>query len=277
MGDKILNWLETYGPMILAALLIFIIGIIASKIILKILSRALKKSRLDPTGHAFLVSIIKVALYALVVIITLSKLSVPMTSIIAVLSAAGLAISLALKENLSNVAGGFILMFTRPFTIGDYISVSGAEGFVTEITIMHTKMATIDNKSVMIPNAAVTNSVITNYTVEDKRRLEQHYTIAYSADFNKAKEAILSVIRNDERFLAAPDAPMIVMDGHKNSSIGVMLRVWVNQKDYWPAYYDLYRLVKEAFDREGVEIPFDQLDVHLDGLNNALPGKDQEA
>ncbi|MBR6874147.1 MAG: mechanosensitive ion channel [Ruminococcus sp.] len=265
MYEKIIEWFENNGPTLISSVLIFAIGIIISKIMLKITSKALSKSRLDPMGHAFLLSVLKVSFYALVVIITLSKLGVPTTSIIAVLSAAGLAVSLALKDNLSNVAGGFILMFIRPFKVGDYISVGQKEGTVNAISIMHTRLLTIDNKVVLIPNATVTNGIITNYTVEEKRRLEQHYSVAYSSDFEEVKEAILSVLRSDERFLAVPDAPMIVMDSHNASSLGIMLRVWVNQKDYWPMYFDLFRRVKEAFDKAGIQIPFDQLDVHLDG------------
>ena len=264
MYDKLIEWLENNGPTVLSVILIFFIGLLVSKILLKVIAKGLKKSRLDPTGHAFLLSILRVAFFTIVIIISLSKLGVPMTSIIAVISAAGLAISLALKENLSNVASGFILMFVRPFKVGDYISVGGAEGTVSAITIIHTCLHTIDNKVVFIPNGKVTSNTIMNYTVEDKRRLEQHYSVSYDADFDKACEAIRSVLRNDERFLSAPDAPMIVMDGHGDSAVGIMLRVWVKQSDYWPVYFDLFRKVKDAFDEAGISIPYQQLDVHLD-------------
>ena len=268
MYDKFINWLEENGPTVLYAVLIFLIGLLISKILLKIIGKALKKSRLDPTGHAFLLSILRVTFLAILIIISLSKLGVPMTSIIAVLSAAGLAISLALKENLSNVASGFILMFVRPFKVGDYISVGSAEGTVSEITIIHTCLHTIDNKVVFIPNAKVTSDTITNYTVEEKRRLEQHFSISYTDDFEKACEAIRSVLRNDERFLSVPDAPMIVMDKHGDSSIGIMLRVWVKQENYWAVYFELIKRVKYAFDEAGISIPFNQLDVHLDSSSD---------
>lgn len=264
MYDKIIDWLMDNGPTLISSVLIFLIGLLTSKILLKVIEKALKKSRLDPTGHAFLLSVLKVCFLTIVVIISLSKLGVPMTSIIAVLSAAGLAISLALRDNLSNVASGFILMFVRPFKVGDYIGVGSAEGTVSEITIIHTCLHTIDNKVVFIPNAKVTGDTIVNYTVEEKRRLEQHYSIAYSADFEKACDAIRSVLRNDERFLSVPDAPMIVMDGHKDSYVGIMLRVWVKQSDYWTLYYELFKQVKNAFDEAGITIPFPQLDVHFD-------------
>ena len=264
MYEKIIDWLTDNGPTAISAVLIFLIGILISKLLLKIIAKALKKSRLDPTGHAFLLSVLRMSFLIIIIIISLSKLGVPMTSIIAVLSAAGLAISLALRDNLSNVASGLILMFVRPFKVGDYIRVGDAEGSVSEITIIYTSLHTIDNKVVFIPNAKVTGNTIVNYTVEDKRRLEQHYTIAYSADFEKACEAIRSVLRNDERFLSVPDAPMIVMDGHNDSSIGIMLRVWVKQSDYWTLYYELLKRVKYAFDEAGITIPFPQLDVHLD-------------
>ena len=264
MYDKIIDWLMDNGPILISSVLIFLIGLLTSKILLKVIEKALKKSRLDPTGHAFLLSVLRVSFMTIVVIISLSKLGVPMTSIIAVLSAAGLAISLALRDNLSNVASGFILMFARPFKVGDYIGAGDAEGTVSEITIIHTCLHTIDNKVVYIPNAKVTGGTIVNYTLEDKRRLEQHYSISYNADFEKACEAIRSVLRDDKRFLSLPDAPMIVMDGHKDNSIGIMLRVWVSQSDYWNVYYELFKRVKYAFDAAGISIPYPQLDVHLD-------------
>lgn len=262
MWDTILNFFDKYGPMIAASLLILVIGLLASKIIVKVAAKALKRSHLDPTGNAFLLSLLRALLYIFVIIMTLSKLNVPMTSIIAVLSAAGLAVSLALKENLSNVAGGFILMFSRPFKVGDYIMIEGSEGIVNQISIMYTRLLTIDNKAVMIPNAKVSNSTIINYTVEDKRRLEHHYSIAYSADFDKACEVIRGILRNDKRVLTVPDAPLLVMNGHMESSIDIMLRVWVKQADYWSLYWDLYKEVKAGFDAAGIEIPFPQLDIH---------------
>jgi len=262
MGEKILKFFDRYGPMMIASLLILVIGLLISKLIVKVAAKALKRSRLDPTGNAFLLSLLRAVLYTFVVIITLSKMNVPMTSIIAVLSAAGLAVSLALKENLSNVAGGFILMFSRPFKVGDYIKIGEAEGTVNQISIMYTRLLTLDNKAVMIPNAAVSNSTITNYTVEDTRRMEQHYSIAYSADFDKACEVIRGLLRNDKRALNSPDAPLLVMNAHKDSSVDVMLRVWVKQADYWGLYWDLIKNVKAGFDAAGIEIPFPQLDVH---------------
>ncbi|MBR6045608.1 MAG: mechanosensitive ion channel [Ruminococcus sp.] len=265
MYEKIISLLKTYGPLLAAALLILVCGIIATKIVVKIVSKALGRSKIDKTAHSFLLSVIRISLYVLVIIMTLTKLNVPMTSIIAVLSAAGLAVSLALKENLSNVAGGFILMFTRPFKIGDYISVDNEQGFVNDIQIMYTKLLSMDNKAILIPNAKVTNTTIVNFTNEEKRRLEYRFSISYKADFNKAKAVILGILHNDERTLNYPNEPMIVMSAHNESSIEILLRVWIRQSDYWPYLYDLIREVKQGFDANGVEIPYNQLDVHIDG------------
>lgn len=262
--DTIKKLFDKYGSTVITSLLILVIGIIVSRLIASLAKKAMMRTKMDKTAASFLHSVIKIGLYAIVIVMTLSKLGVPTTSIIAVLSAAGLAVSLALKENLSNVAGGFILMLTHPFRIGNYIKIGESEGFVNEISMMYTKLLTIDNRAVMIPNATVTNSVILNFTNEEKRRLEEHFSIAYSADFNKAAEIIRGVLKNDERTLTYPDPPMIVMDSHNESSIGILVRVWIIQSDYWSYHYDLLKNVKEAFDTNGVSIPFNQLDVHFD-------------
>lgn len=264
MSEKIWKFFESYGPTLIASALIFVIGILISKLLVKIIAKALKKSRLEVTAHAFIISVIRVMLYIFVSIIALSKLGVPMTSIIAMITAAGLAVSLAIKENLSNVAGGFIIMFTRPFKVGDYIKVGENEGNVSAINIMYTRVETLDTRTVMIPNAIVCNSSIINYTYAPHRRLELHFSVSYKDDFEKARDVIEEVVKNEPRTLDKPDKPLIVIWAHNESSIDIMLRVWINTEDYWPVRFELLRAVKEAFEKNDITIPFNQLDVHFD-------------
>ena len=266
MSDKLLKFVENFGPTLLASAAILVIGIIVSKLLLKFIAKALKKSRLEPTGHAFLLSVLKVVFYIIVIIMALTKLGVPMTSIVAMITAAGLAVSLAIKENLSNVAGGFIVMMTRPFKVGDYIKIGEAEGNVTAISIMYTRLLTLDTRAVLIPNSTVANSTITNFTQMPHRRLEMHFSISYSDNYRRAKELIEAAIKAEPRTLDTPDKPLIAMDEHGASAVDILVRVWVNTNDYWPVRYELLRAVKQSFDDEGITIPFNQLDVHLDNL-----------
>lgn len=264
MSEKLLKFIEHFGPTLLASLAILIFGLLISKLILKFISKALKKSHLEPTGHAFLLSIIRVVLYLIVVIMSLTKLGVPMTSIVAMITAAGLAVSLAVKENLSDVAGGFIIMFSRPFKVGDYIRSGENEGTVTAITIMHTKLLTLDTRAVLIPNSSIVKNPIINNSAMPQRRLEMHFPISYSEQFGKARTVILDALKTSEFALHQPDEPLVAIWSLDESSVNIILRVWIHTKDYWPARFELTQMIKEAFDENGITIPFNQLDVHFD-------------
>ena len=256
------------GIRIVLIAVVFFLGTRIIKLIMKLINKSLEKVGAEKGVITFIDSFLNIVMYAFLIMILASGFGVDAASILAIFGSATLAIGLALQGSLSNLAGGVVILLMKPFKVGDYIGAGDAEGTVSEITIIHTCLHTIDNKVVYIPNAKVTGGTIVNYTLEDKRRLEQHYSISYNADFEKACEAIRSVLRDDKRFLSLPDAPMIVMDGHKDSSVGIMLRVWVKQSDYWSVYYDLFKRVKYAFDAAGIEIPYAQLDVHLDRHRN---------
>ena len=191
------------------------------------------------------------------------SLQVPMTSIIAAIGAAGLAIGLALQNSLSNVAGGFIILFTRTFKIGDYISVGGQEGFVDAISILQTTILTMENKRVSIPNKMVTDSVVVNFTALEKRRLELRFNIAYEDDHKKAKAIILSILNSHPDIIHEPDEPMCVMEAHADSSIVLLMRAWLPTPKYWATRYDVIQKVKEEFDRNGITIPYNQVDMHI--------------
>ncbi len=264
MIDSFINRFNDFLPHLIAAIIILILGIILTKVTMRILSKGLNRSKIDPTAHSFLQSVIKTVLYILVVIITLSALQVPMSSIITTIGAAGVAIALALQNSLSNVAGGFLLMFTHPFKCGDFIEINGNTGTVNAITILYTRLLTLDNKAVLIPNGTVSNATVINYTQEGCRRLDINFSISYNDDYRQAKQAIFDVIKANPLVLNQPEQPFITISEHADSAIKILVRVWVKSEDYWTLNFSLLESVKDEFDRLGISIPYNQLDVHID-------------
>jgi small conductance mechanosensitive channel len=206
----------------------------------------------------------RAVLYVILIVMVLARLQVPMSSIVAALGTAGLAIGLALRDSLSNVAGGFILMFNRPFKVGDFVEIKGNQGTVSQITVLYTKLLTIDNKAIMIPNGTVSSATISNFTQEELRRLEITFDVSYSSDFRKVQQLIFETVEKNALALDSPDKPFIRLSEHSSSSLKIILRVWVKSEDYWDLKFDLLADIKEAFDRENIQIPFNQLDVHID-------------
>ena len=260
------NFLEKFKdflPTIIFALIVFIIGIFATKIIVKILGKGLKKSKLDITAHSFLKSLIRIILYTLVTVITLTILKVPMTSIVAVIGAAGLAIGLALQNSLANLAGGFIILFSKPFAVGDFIESNGTLGTVDSISILYTRLLTPDNKVVYIPNGQVSNGKIINYTQEKLRRLDMTFSISYASDYKKAIDLLTAIINEHPLAIKEP-LPLVRVIEQGSNSINIAARIWVESDKYWDLNYDLLEQVKIAFDDNNIEIPYNQLDVHLD-------------
>ena len=249
-------------PSLFMALIIFVIGIIAVELITRIVKRTMKKSNIDNAAKSFLISFIKIILYINVIIMVLSVLNVPMSSIITIFGAAGLAISLALQSCLSNLAGGFIILFSKPFAAGDLLEIDGSVGKVESISILYTKLTTFDNKTVYIPNGKVSEAKIINYTESPTRRLDMRFEISYTADYSKARELILGIISADKLILKTPE-PIVRMSSHNESSVSVDVLVWVNNQDYFTERYALIEAVKAAFDENGIEIPFNQLDIHI--------------
>ena len=257
-----LGYLQKGLPLLIIALIILVVGILISKLIAKIVGKAVSKSNVNGAAKSFLVSLIKIILYITVVIMALSVLNVPMSSIITILGAAGLAISLALQSCLSNLSGGFIILFTKPFTTGDIIEVDGSVGTVKEIGIFYTKIATFDGKTVLLPNGKVTDAKIVNYTETPLRRVDLSFDISYGSDFEQAQSAVLAVINEEKQILGDP-APIVRMSSHNNSSVSIDVLVWVKNEDFLTVKYDMTEKVKAAFEQNGIEIPFDQLDIHV--------------
>ncbi|MGN0554146.1 MAG: mechanosensitive ion channel family protein [Oscillospiraceae bacterium] len=251
-----------YLPTLLIAIVVYIVGCIINKIIMRILSKGLERSRIDKTVHGFLKSLVRVALLCIILIIVLSILGIPMTSIIAVVGSAGIAIGLALQNSLSNIAGGVIVLMGKNFRVGDYVSINGTEGTVREITIFATNIISVDNKSIYIPNGTVSNATIINYTREKTRRVDHVMSISYNNDAKKAISVISDVIKENTKILSDPE-PFVRISAFSASSIDIVVRVWVNSSDYWDVYFALLEDFKEAFDKNGIVIPYNQLDVHI--------------
>lgn len=247
-------------PVIIAAIIVLIIGIFLSRLTVRLMSKAMDKSRLDLTINRFVRSAVKIVLYVLVVTVVLTLLGVPMTSIITVIGTAGVAVGLALQDSLSNLAGGFLILFSKPFRVGNYIQCSGVEGTVESISILYTKLLTGDNKAVFIPNGTAAGAVVTNYNEMPERRVDLVFGISYEADFNEAKKAIAEVVAKDEQVLREP---FIVLSGLDASSVAITVRLWTKSENYWSVYYRTLEEVRKAFDEREIEIPYNKLDVHI--------------
>ena len=251
-------------PTIIFAIIILILGVILSKLTVKLMGKALERSRLDLTITKFLRSVVKIILYVVLVTVVLTLLGVPTTSIITVIGTAGVAVGLALQNSLSNLAGGFLILFSKPFKVGSYISVSGAEGFVTDINILYTKLMTYDNQAIYIPNGVASNAVLTNVTQADKRRVDHVFSISYDADFRKAVAAIDKAISKIPKILHGEgEKPFVRMLKHNSGSIDIVVRVWCRTENYWDVYFDVIEGVRMQFIEENIEIPYPQLDVHM--------------
>lgn len=249
-------------PSIIAAILLLAAGMLIVRLITRIIGKATDRSKIDGAAKNFLISVIRVFLYVIVIVMALSVLSVPMSSILTVLGAAGLAVSLALQNCLTNLCGGFIILFSKPFSAGDTVELDGTIGNVSSIGILYTKLKTLDGKTVYIPNGKITDAKIINFTADPARRIDLTFNIAYSADFASARRIIMDVIKENKLLLSSPE-PVVRMSSLNENSVTVDVLVWTANDNYFTARYDLTEGVKAAFDREGIEIPFRQLDVHL--------------
>ncbi len=258
IGDKIVSGM----PSLIAAVIMLILGIIAARIIAHIISKAMKRSTIDGAARSFLVSFVRIILYIVVIMMALTMINVPMSSVITIFGAAGLAISLALQNCLSNLCGGFIILFSKPFSAGDTIEIDNSVGVVKSISILYTKIITFDNKSIFIPNGKVSDAKIINYTESPTRRADMRFDISYSADYELARKLILKVIDEDKLILSEP-APVVRMSAHNESSVSIDVLVWMENDNYLTVKYNMNEAVKAAFDANNIEIPYKKIDVHI--------------
>lgn len=252
-----------WGIKIVFALLIFTVGRIVVSIVTKVVDKLMRKREMDEMLVRFLSSILRWILLLFVVIAALSQLGIDTTSLIALLGAAGLAIGLSLQSSLSNFAAGVMIIVFRPFNKGDFVEVSGASGVIDNINIFTTTMTTTDNKEVIIPNGAILEGNITNYSARDTRRVDMVFGISYDDDLRKAKQILHDIIAADTRVLADP-APVIALSELADSSVNFIVRPWVKAPDYWDVMWATTESVKLKFDEAGISIPYPQMDVHMD-------------
>lgn len=261
--DYLWNGFLKLLPKLLTSIGLLIVGIILIRMIVRFTQKMLKKSKLDPTLHQFILSIFGIGLYIVLGIMILAVL-VPdaVGGLIALMSVFGLAISLAVKDSLANLAGGISVLFTKPFALGDYVQINSAEGSIEEIRLNYTVLKTYDNKVIHIPNGDVAKAQIVNYTCKPMRRLDLSFSIGYEDDFEQAERLVLDLVKAHPLALSEPE-PVVRIAEHGASAIVLCCRVWCNTEDYWTIYYDLLEDVKRCFDYNGISIPFNQLDVHL--------------
>lgn len=256
------EWGLEYGPNVLAAIAIFIIGRWAAKIIRSVIRKVLTKGKADPILISFASSVAYIGILAFVVIAALGKLGVQTTSFVAIVGAASLAIGLSLKDSLGNLAAGVLMTVFRPFKLGDYVEAGGTAGTVKAIGIFASELRTPDNKKVIVPNGKITADNITNYSAESQRRVDMVAGVGYQDDLDKVRKTLERILSEDDRVLQDP-APTIAVLELADSSVNFAVRPWVKTADYWPVKFDLQEKIKKQFDAEGISIPFPQRDVHL--------------
>ena len=252
----------SYGPRLLLAIAVLIIGLWVINRFVRLMNAGMERSNTEPTLARFLGNLTSVGLKALLLISVASMIGIETTSFIAVLGAAGLAVGLALQGSLANFAGGVLVLLFRPYKVGDFVDAQGVSGTVSAIQIFNTILKTPDNKVIIVPNGAISNGIITNFSMEATRRVDFVFGIGYGDDIARAKAIIARLVEEDSRSLSDP-APQIVVSSLGDSAVNITTRVWVNASDYWGFFFDLTEKVKLAFDAEGVSIPFPQRDVHL--------------
>ncbi|AHM59951.1 small-conductance mechanosensitive channel [Flammeovirgaceae bacterium 311] len=262
IADNLWELARLYIPKFVLAVLTLVIGLWLASKFTAMVRRALTARNIDPSLTPFLTSIIKIALVIMVLISVASMVGIETTSFVAVLGAAGLAIGLALQGSLSNFAGGVLILFLKPFRVGDVIEAQGVTASVTEIQIFHTYLRTFDFKVIILPNGNLANDKIINYSREKTRIVEWVFGISYSDNIDQAKNIIQEVVFNDPRVLNV-DNPYINVLALADSSVNIRVRAEVLQENYWQFFFDMNEQVKKAFDAQGVTIPFPQRDVHL--------------
>ncbi len=253
----------TYGPKLIGALITLIVGMWIISILRGVIRRQMEKREVEASLRGFLNSMLGITLKLMLWIAVIGMMGVEMTSFIAILGAAGLAVGMALSGTLQNFAGGVMILIFKPFKVGDVITAQGYTASVREIQIFNTILKTGDNKTIIIPNAGLSSGSMVNFSVEPKRRVDFTFGIGYGDDVDKAKEVLMNLIKADDRILNDPAEPFIAVSELADSSVNLVVRVWAEAANYWGIYFDLTEQVYKTFDKEGLNIPFPQMDVHI--------------
>ncbi len=266
MFDSIETWLATQGMSLLGtvvkAAIIVVVGWLLIRTAIAIIDKVLAKSKLEKAAHSLVKTLARTVMYLLLALIVASSLGIDVTGVVALASVVTLAISLSLQNMLANVVGGFTLLYTHPFSSGDYVEVAGQAGTVREIGMTYTKLQTPDNKLTYIPNSAVVSAEIVNYTVMGTRRLSIEVAVSYDMPVQKVIDTLVSCV--DERALTEPELPYAVLTSYGESRVHYQLRLWVNGSDYWPMNFDINKRIKSVFEEKGIQFSYPHLNVHLD-------------
>ena len=262
VGDQIMIFVTTYGIRIIGAIVILILGRIAAGIGRSVVRKMLEKVRTDPSIVSFAGAMTHITILVFAVLAALAKFGIQTASFVAVLAAAGFAIGFALQGSLSNFASGVLILVRRPFKLGDFIVGAGESGTVKEIRLFNTELATPDNVKILVPNSKLFGNVIKNFSAYDTRRIDFVIGIGYSSDIQKALDILTNLVKTDTRILSDPP-PQVALSELADSSVNFVVRPWVKREDYWAVRFDLTRHIKEAFDENGIEIPFPQRTVHM--------------
>lgn len=263
LGDKALS----FGLKVVAALAIYFVGAWLIKKIKNLLKRIFEKRDFEPAIESFIQSIVGIALWIILIIAVIGTLGVETTSFAALLAGGGMAIGLALNGTVQNFAGGIMILIFRPFKAGDFIEMQGFTGTVTEVTITSTKLITTDNRVIIIPNGAISNGTINNYSHMPLRRLDLTVDVEYGTSSEKVCEMVMSLIKQDTRILNAETSgkadPFVALSALKDSSIQFVVRVWVKSEDYWDVNFDLLKNIYEELPKNGIQFPYPKLDVNI--------------
>lgn len=260
--EKIVNWATTDGIKLIIGIFLLWIGWKLAKKIVNILNKALERRNVDVTIRSFLDTFLEVILKGLVVLVVLEYVGIKTTGVAALVASAGVAIGLALQGSLSNFAGGLVILLIRPFNVGDYVEGAGHNGVIEKIGMFYTHMVSVDNKLILVPNGTLANGSIVNYSAKELRRVDLTFGVGYEQDILKVKRVLSNIVEAHDLILKTPE-PFIALSNHGDSAINFVVRVWVNNSDYWKVHFDLLESVKVAFDNEDISIPYPQMDLHI--------------
>ena len=258
----LIEFAASFGIKLLGAIILLAVGLKGTSLISKWIRTSHKCDKLDVSLRSFLASFVKILLYIVLIITIAMILGVPATSFITILASCGVAIGLALQGSLSNFAGGLMILLFKPFKVGDFIEVSGETGTVIEISVVYTELLTVDNKRITMPNGTLTNSVITNYSSEELRRVDLNFSVAYDSSDETVKGIITDIINAHPSALKDPE-PLVRLSAHDTNALVYTVRIWCKNSDYWDVYFDVLENVKTEFDKKGISIPYPQMDIHI--------------
>ncbi len=262
-GQVMIDFATKYGLRLLGAIFVLFVGLWLIGLLTRSTHKMMSRGNIDPSLSSFLKSMMNILFKILLIISVLGMMGVQMTSFIAILGAAGLAVGMALSGTLQNFAGGVMILLFKPFKVGDYISAQGFSGSVKEIQVFTTMLTTPDNKMIIIPNGGLSNGSMTNYSKEETRRVDWTFGIGYGDDYDTAKAFILELIAEDDRVLQNPE-PFIALAELADSSVNITVRVWAKASDYWGIYFDMNEKYYKRAGKRGINIPYPQMDIHLD-------------